>query len=134
MALFSKKDKKEQEQDKKQNEVMQDKSADKNASEDVSLDDNKVRLRDIIISPRITEKSVKLMDKGVYTFNVRKDANKTEIAKAIKEIYKVEPVKVRIVNYPAKKKYNYKSGKFGEKKGGKKALVYLKEGDKISII
>ena len=91
-------------------------------------------LSDVIIAPRITEKSVRLMDKGVYTFNVRKDVTKNEIVKAIKAIYKVEPLRVRIVNYPAKVKYNHKTGRKGFKSGGKKALVYLKEGDKISII
>ncbi len=92
------------------------------------------RLSDIIISPRITEKTVQMMDKGIYTFNVRKDANKTEVKKAIKQIYKVEPLAVKIVNYPAKTKFDYRSGNKGKKKGGKKAIVHLKEGDKISII
>ncbi len=92
------------------------------------------RLNDIILSPRITEKSVMMTEKGVYTFNVRSDANKTEVAKAIKMIYKVEPVKVNIVNYPSKPKRNAKTGKMGKKSGGKKAVVYLKEGDKINLI
>ncbi len=128
MALFSKKEEKKEVAEKEQKLEKKDEQALDSANV------NKAKLRDIIIAPRITEKTVKLMDKGVYTFNVRKDANKKLVALAIKEIYNVEPVKVRIVNYPEKKKVDYKTGKVGKKQGGKKALVYLKEGDKISII
>ncbi len=132
MALFKKEDKKE-EKKKTNTKTASEKKSSKKEETQVAEPKN-VRLNDIVISPRITEKSVKLMDKGVYTFNVSKDANKTEVAKAIKEIFKVEPLKVRIVNYPAKLKRSYRTGKIGRKSGGKKALVYLKEGDKISII
>ncbi len=134
MALFKKEDKKE-EKTKAENKSTAKKESSKKKNETAKIVEPKnVRFNDIIISPRITEKSVKLMDKGVYTFNVSKDANKTEVAKAVKEIFKVEPLKVRIVNYPAKLKRSYRTGKIGRKSGGKKALVYLKEGDKISII
>ena len=128
MALF-KKDKEE----KKENATKSEKDAQSN-KDTKSVAPKNARLSDIIISPRITEKSVQLMDKRAYTFNVRKDANKTEIAKAIKEIYGVEPVKVNIINSPSKKKFDYKSGKAGKRSAFKKAIVYLKEGDKISII
>jgi len=133
MALFKKEEKKEEKKAADAKAGKETKSEKK--EEKATLPEPKnIRYNDIILSPRITEKSVKLMDKGVYTFNVLKGANKTEVAKAIKEIFNVEPLKVRIVNFPAKIKRSYRTGKIGRKSGGKKALVYLKEGDKISII
>src|ERR1035437_4119246 len=54
---------------------------------------------DIIIRPRITEKSgIMSENSSVYTFEVRKNANKPMIAQAIKALYKVTPMKVRIIN------------------------------------
>ena len=134
MAIFNKKEE-GQKKDTKQS------PAAKNAGEKaVANSDSKIhantadRLNDILRAPRITEKTVRLMDKGVYTFNVRKDANKTEVAKAVKMVFKVTPIRVSMVNYPTKPKRNSKTGKIGRRQGGKKALVYLKKGDKISII
>ncbi len=133
MALFKKEDKKEKKTSDTNTKDDMANKAEKYKEAQVSEPKN-VRYNDIVLTPRITEKSVKLMDKGIYTFNILKDANKTEVAKAIKEIFGVEPLKVRIINYPAKIKRNYRTGNIGKKSGGKKALVYLKEGDKISII
>ena len=86
----------------------------------------------IIKKPRITEKSgIQAEVSGVYTFEVTEKANKKSIAKAVKEIYKVIPVKVNITNLPAKKVFV--RGKVGRKSGIKKAIVYLKKGDKIEF-
>lgn len=84
-----------------------------------------------IKNPRVTEKASMYFEKNVYTFDVSEDANKSEIKKAIFTLYKVKPVKVNIVTIP--KKQVFVRGKKGVKNGGKKALVYLKEGDKIEI-
>jgi len=86
----------------------------------------------IIKNPRVTEKASFLAEQNVYTFDVSKNANKTEIKKAIFALYKVKPVKVNILAVPAKK--IFVRGKVGVKPGGKKALVYLKKGDKIEFI
>ena len=59
-------------------------------------------------------------------------ANKTEIAKAVLELYKVKPVRVNILRVPRKEVVS--RGIKGTKGGGKKALVYLKKGDKIEFI
>jgi len=138
MALFSK-SKKEEKKDtakpEKESKVSKEETKEVVETEaEAVATPGSAKLSDVIISPRITEKTVKLMDKGVYTFNVRKDANKTEVAKAIKLIFKVEPLSVNIVNFPGKRKRNNRTGKMGKKSGGKKAIVYLKEGDKISLI
>ena len=86
----------------------------------------------IIKNPRITEKTSLLLESDVYTFDVAKSANKTEIKKAIFSIYKVHPVKINILT--VKNKKIVVRGKKGIKSGGKKAVVYLKEGDKIEFI
>jgi large subunit ribosomal protein L23 len=87
----------------------------------------------IIKKPRITEKSgLQAEMAGVYTFEVMPEANKKSIAKAVKEIYKVTPVKVNITNLPMKKVFS--RGKSGQKSGVKKAVVYLKKGDKIEFV
>lgn len=85
-----------------------------------------------IKKPRVTEKASFAAESNVYTFNVEKNANKTEIKKAIFALYKVKPVKVNIVNMMIKK--TFMKGRAGQTGGGKKAMVYLKKGDKIEII
>lgn len=86
----------------------------------------------IIKNPRITEKASVMAEQNVYIFNISEDANKTEIKKAIFSLYKVKPVKVNVLSIP--KKNIVSRGKKGVRGGGRKALVYLKAGDKIEII
>ncbi len=86
----------------------------------------------IIKNPRITEKASFAQEQNVYSFNVSLSANKTEIKKAIFSLYKVKPIKVNILAVPHKPS-SFK-GQKGIRGGGKKALVYLKTGDKIEFI
>ena len=86
----------------------------------------------IIKNPRITEKASLGAKQNVYTFDIAQSANKIEIKKAIFSLYKVKPIKVNILTIP-RKNIMFK-GKAGVKGGGKKALVYLKKGDKIEFI
>ncbi len=88
---------------------------------------------DVIVRPHITEKATYLTDEGVYTFVVKKDAHKPQIKQAIKDIYGVNPRKIRTANLP-KKQVQSRRGKDGEKGGGKKAYVYLREGDSIELM
>lgn len=85
----------------------------------------------LIIGQRITEKSAIHADKGAYTFNVVASANKNEIKKAVKMLYNVTPVKVSVTTITPKKVV--RRGIVGTKQGGKKAVVYLKKGDKITF-
>ena len=87
---------------------------------------------EFILKPHITEQSAFSAKQNVYTFRVNPSANKIIIKKAIKEMYGFEPVKIRVINVPLKKRIV--RGKIGIKSGYKKALVYLKEGDKIEFI
>lgn len=86
----------------------------------------------LIKGTRITEKSAISADKGAYTFNVDPHANKSEIKKAIKMLYKVTPVKISITQISSKKVT--RRGVTGVRSGGKKAVVYLKKGDKIEFV
>jgi len=86
----------------------------------------------IIQNPRITEKAAYASDKNVYTFDVARRSTKVEIVKAIKEIYKVTPIKVNVVAIP--KKRVVRKNSIGVKGGGKKAYVFLKKGDKIEFV
>ncbi|MES2315237.1 MAG: 50S ribosomal protein L23 [Patescibacteria group bacterium] len=86
----------------------------------------------IIKTPRITEKASNLLEGRVYTFDITGSANKNEVKKAVFEIYKVKPVKVNVLRVP--KKNTMVRGKTFTRGGGRKAFVYLKEGDKIEFI
>jgi large subunit ribosomal protein L23 len=87
----------------------------------------------VIVRPHVTEKAgIQSESSNVYTFQVYKSANKGTVTRAIKSLYKVSPVKVRIVNLPERKVFV--KGKFGSQPGIKKAMVYLKKGDKIEFI
>ena len=102
----------------------------KNKAEVVD-DSKKTKSHPLIKGARITEKAALAAERGAYTFNVEDNANKNEIKKAIKLIYGVTPERVSIIQITSKKVV--RRGKIGTKKGGKKAVVYLKKGDKITI-
>jgi len=86
----------------------------------------------VLTKPRVTEKAGVLSESNVYTFEVSANANKFTIAKAIKELYKVTPRKVNIINLP--RRSVFVRGKFGVQAGVKKAMVSLNKGDKIEFI
>lgn len=87
----------------------------------------------ILMSPCITEKAVDASTQGnFYVFKVFNDANKIEIKKAVEEKYKVDVLQVRTISIPRKK---VKRGRTeGFKPGYKKAIVKIKEGQKIEMI
>jgi large subunit ribosomal protein L23 len=88
----------------------------------------------ILISPRITEKGAYLSEAGVYVFNVAQNANKMQIADAIRETFKVVPRKVTIAAVPRKETQTRGTNRKGMTAGGKKAYVYLKKGDTIELV
>lgn len=85
----------------------------------------------LIVGARITEKAALLNGANAYTFNVKSNANKTEIRKQIIAAHKVTPLSIRVINTPAKRVFV--RGKWGVKGGGKKVVVTLKKGDSIDI-
>lgn len=88
---------------------------------------------EIIRAPWFSEKALIITEKGVYTFAVPARATKADIAGAIKEIYKVTPKKIRIVNLPAKKKAMRTKRGVGVRAARRKAYVYLNAGDSIQF-
>lgn len=86
----------------------------------------------VLLRPRITEKATLLGEGNVYTFDVAKSANKALVALAIQSLYKVKPIKVNIITVPSKN--IIVRGRPGVKSGGKKAMVYLKKGEKIEFV
>lgn len=93
---------------------------------------HKLDVSNIIVRPRITEKAAFIGGLNAYAFEIATWASKDQVSKAVKEIYKVTPVRVRTLRLPAKQVVV--RGKKGTKSGVKKAYVYLKKGDKIELI
>jgi large subunit ribosomal protein L23 len=88
---------------------------------------------DIIRAPWFSEKALIGTEKGVYAFEVFPRATKPEIAGAIKEIYKVTPKAIRIVNLPGKTKAMRTRRGLGTRAARCKAYVYLNAGDTIQF-
>ena len=84
---------------------------------------------DIIKRPIITEKSASLFEMKKYTFEVAKDANKIEIAKAVEEIFGVKVAKVNTLRMQGKQK---RTGRYpmGRRASWKKAIVKLTDDSK----
>jgi large subunit ribosomal protein L23 len=87
---------------------------------------------DIIVKPLLTEKSTLLRETlNKVSFEVRKDANKIEIKRAVEEVLKVKVDSVNVIRIEGKKK---RLGKFeGKKNNWKKAIVTLKPGEKLNL-
>jgi len=76
--------------------------------------------------------SLKRCQTAKYVFLVDKDANKQEIRRAVEEIYAESKIKVKAVNtIHIKPKPKRVRGRLGKTAGFKKAIVTLREGDKI---
>jgi large subunit ribosomal protein L23 len=92
-------------------------------------------LEQVLLNPHVTEKASDLSEKGVYAFNVNMRANKAEVTRAITAFFKVTPTKVAVVINKPKYSRNPRTNRVQVKKAAtKKALVYLKKGDKIEFV
>lgn len=107
-----------------------DKKITKKTSKEVSVKENVKK--DVILGPRTAEKSALLSDKNIYTFIVSKSTTKKEIEKAFIEKYKKTPEKINVLNLPSKKVL--RRGRIGWKNGLKKAVIFLKKGEKIEFM
>jgi large subunit ribosomal protein L23 len=87
----------------------------------------------ILKRPIVTEKITALQEKRQYSFEVTLEANKIEIAKAVEKKFKVTVLGVRTLTVKGKRKTQLtRRGRFeGRTNTWKKAIVTLKEGDKI---
>ena len=85
----------------------------------------------ILMKPLVTEKVSTLGAENKYVFQVAKDVNKIEVAKAITEVYGIKPISVNIINVRGKKvRYGRKTGK---RRNWKKAIITLPKGKSINV-
>ncbi|WP_418791420.1 50S ribosomal protein L23 [Phosphitispora sp. TUW77] len=88
--------------------------------------------RDVLKKPIVSERSMGLMEQNKYSFYVEPKANKIEIKHAVEELFKVTVMNVNTMNVKGKAK---RVGKHtGRTSNRKKAIVTLKQGDKIEIL
>jgi large subunit ribosomal protein L23 len=86
----------------------------------------------VLVEPHVTEKATFLAEKNEYAFIVSKNANKTEVRKAIEDIYEVKVEGVRMISIPGKTRRIGKNKGF--KSGYKKAIIKIKKGQEIEVL
>ena len=87
--------------------------------------------RQVLIAPVVSEKSYSLIDENKYSFRVHEKAHKTQVRQAVEELFDVHVTNVNILKVQPKPK---RRGLVrGKKPGWKKAIVELREGDRIEI-
>lgn len=104
--------------------------ATKKTTKEVSTETVSVK-NSVIIGPRVTEKAAYATERNVFVFNIASTANKIQVRQAVKEMYKVTPLKVTVV--VSKPKAKTFRGVPGYRSGFKKAYVTLKKGDTIDL-
>lgn len=87
--------------------------------------------REVLIAPVVSEKSYALIEDNKYSFRVHDRAHKTQVRQAVEELFDVKVEAVNILKVQAKPKRRGMSR--GRRPGWKKAIVRLREGDKIEI-
>ena len=86
----------------------------------------------VLKEPHISEKATDLTKENKYIFRIFSNSNKIEIKKAVENLYGVDVLNVRIIKLPRKQK---RRGRVtGWKRGYKKAIVKIKEGQKIELL
>jgi large subunit ribosomal protein L23 len=89
---------------------------------------------DLIQTASLTEKATLLSEKhNKYVFRVSPRANKIQIKKAIETLFQKKVLSVNTCNYAGKKKRE-RTQNYGRKAHWKKAIVTLKEGEKIELV
>jgi large subunit ribosomal protein L23 len=88
-------------------------------------------VREVLISPVVTEKAYAGVEVGKYSFRIHPDAHKTQVRQAVEELFdvKVERVNISMVQAKPKRRGAHR----GTKQGWKKAIVQLRAGDTIEI-
>ena len=91
----------------------------------------KIHLYDKILSPVVTEKSTNLSELNKIVFKVPDGANKKNLKKNIEKIFKVNVMKINIINKQNRTKFT--RGKKVKISGFKKAIITLKKGQNIDL-
>jgi large subunit ribosomal protein L23 len=92
--------------------------------------------RHVVIRPVVTEKSVSRTVTSQYTFQVSPEATKHHIRSAIESLFKVKVLRVNTVSVHGKRKRDPRKRTARptvQRPGWKKAVVTLREGDKIEL-
>ncbi len=85
----------------------------------------------VIVRPLVTEKSAILASKNMYVFVVKNDANRIQVAAAVKAMYDIKPLTVNVMNVRGK---TVRRGRVeGKRKAWKKAIVTLPKGKSLNI-
>ena len=92
---------------------------------------NKIHLFDKIIAPVVTEKSTNISEQNKIIFKVPVKANKKNLKKSIEKIFKVNVIKINIINKQSRKKMV--RGRRVKISGYKKAIITLKKGQSIDL-
>ena len=92
---------------------------------------NKIHLYDKILAPMVTEKTTNLSEQNKIVFRVPRAANKTNLKKNIEKIFKVNVIKINIINKQNRTKDA--KGKKVKVQGYKKAIITLKKGQNIDL-
>ena len=92
---------------------------------------NKIHLYDKILFPLVTEKSTNMSVQNKISFKVPKGSNKKNLKKNIEKIFKVNEIKINIMNKQPRKKL--RQGRKIRVTGYKKAIVTLKKGQSIDL-
>jgi len=94
---------------------------------------NREQLINVLLEPRITEKSTMVGDKyKQFVFKVAKQVSKPEIKRAVELMFEVEVESVQVCNVRGKRKvFGQRSG---HRVGWKKAYVRLKPGFDIDYM
>ncbi len=88
---------------------------------------------DIVKTVRLTEKGTRQGEKyNQYTIVADRRASKPQIRSAVQELFKVKVVKINTLNVRGKAR-RQRTAQAGKAMDWKKAIVTLKEGDKISL-
>ena len=136
MALFKKSSPKPAERETKPKAEVAKKEASAEAPVAVLEGTQKgLKLGEVLLRPHVTEKATDLSEHNVYAFEVHKFANKMQVRQAVEKLYKVKPRKVAVINEKPKFTRSQRTGRTQVKEHAmKKALVYLKAGDKIEFV
>ncbi len=86
---------------------------------------------DIIIRPALTEKSTRMSEDNKHVFQVKYDANKSQIKEAVQKIFGVDVVKVNTMIMPGKPKRV--GWQYGRRRAWKKAVVTIAEDQMIDL-
>jgi large subunit ribosomal protein L23 len=90
-----------------------------------------MNIYEVIRRPLVTEKSTRLSEQHKYVFEVSKNANKDQVRLAVEKAFNVGVISVNVIKVPGEAK------KMGRRQvvapAWKKAIVTLKEGDKIQF-